>query len=502
MAVTFTQLADSVSDIDTSDQCMMFEGFQKAFVVNGANLKVVDMINTKLTHTTLTTAHAHGDILTQAVTNATMVVDFTNTAKTATYGYVTSGTFTATANNITGSGSGTIFQATVVTARPHWYDWTVYPGGASGAMPEKAYVGCLYRGRCVLAGNPNAPQQWYMSKIADPWDWVYAANDAMSAVAGSNVVAGKMGDIIKALIPYRDEYLIFGCANSIWIMRGDPAMGGTLQAYDESKGIFGPKSYCFDHEGNMYFFSLTGLYMVPVGLGPIQDISLIVLPRLDTDEELDPAVHRITLSFDKEHHGILICVTKVTDGTNSNYWYDLKTNGFFPENYPASAGVYSSFFYDATDDANRKQLVGCKDGFIRVFDESTKNDATTTSTQAINSQVVLPILQSVDDNMDVKLTSLTVSLAGGRSGGTESDSDTLTVNYFTDKTTETVMETIKDGDTPLQTATVALSSENKLGKLRQRIKGHSIGIQLQDNSINTSWAIERVSAVLEDVRRS
>ena len=500
MAVTFTQLADSVGQIDTSDQLMAFEGFQKAFVVNGANLGVVDLINTKLTHSALTTAHAHGDILTQATSNAQMVVDFTDSTKTHTYGYVTTGTFDAT-HAVTGSGSGTGFTPSAVTSRPHWYDWTVYPGGASGSLPDKAYIGCLYRGRCVLAGNPNEPQQWYMSRQANPWDWAYTANDALSPVAGQSAAAGKMGDIIKALIPYRDEYLIIGCANSVWVMRGDPAEGGGQQAYDEAKGIFGVKSWCFDHEGNLYFFSLTGMYMIPVGFGPIQEISQVVLPQLNEDEAIDPAVHRITMEFDKQHYGIEICITDVINGTNSNYWYDLKTKGFFPESYPDSASAYSLLFYDATDPDNRVLLYGSKDGFIRTLDDATKSDATTASTQAITSHILLPIIQSADDDKDIKLTGLSLTLAGGLSSGSEADSGTLTVNYFADKTTEAVLEDVEDGDTPFSTFDVALSSYAKLEKYWNRIRDHAIGIQLKNTTADNTWAIERVSAVLSEARR-
>jgi len=35
------KLADSDGDLDTSDQVQLFEGFQKVFVVNGTNLKVI-----------------------------------------------------------------------------------------------------------------------------------------------------------------------------------------------------------------------------------------------------------------------------------------------------------------------------------------------------------------------------------------------------------------------------------------------------------------------------
>ena len=104
------ELNTSSGAIDTSDQLNVFEAFQKVMVVNGSNLKVADFGNIKLVHTALTTPHAKGDILTQDTTN-TMVVDFTNTAKTATYGRVIGGTFDVS-NSVTGSGSGTAFTPT------------------------------------------------------------------------------------------------------------------------------------------------------------------------------------------------------------------------------------------------------------------------------------------------------------------------------------------------------------------------------------------------------
>ena len=109
VAGTFLQLPASSSDVDTSDQLNMASAFQKVFIVNGSKLKVADFVNTKLTHTALDTPHARGDILTQDTDNK-MIVDFTNTDKTATYGYVTAGTWDFSA--VTGSGSGSGFTPT------------------------------------------------------------------------------------------------------------------------------------------------------------------------------------------------------------------------------------------------------------------------------------------------------------------------------------------------------------------------------------------------------
>jgi hypothetical protein len=495
-------LSDSIGDIDTSDQCVVFEGYQKGFVVNGGNLKVVDFINAELTHSALTTAHAKGDILTQAVTSATMVVDFTNTAKTKTYGYVTSGTFD-TSNSVTGSGSGSAFTPSATDTGapgdndPHWYDWTVYPGGASGTMPTIAYLGCLYRGRCVLAGNPNYPFQWYMSRVADPWDWAYASNDATSPVAGGNADAGELGDIIRALVPYQDEYLIFGCSGSMWVLRGDPASGGSLEELDLTLGIFGADSWDFDGDGNFYFFSTEGLYRMSAGLGPIAPLSDGVLPHLAVDEALDPTVHRVIVAYDPARKGVVVTITTLATGDNSNYFYDLRTQGFYPETYPAACGVYSAVYYNSVDDAYRGLLLGGSDGYIRVFDDSEKNDVGTSSDSTITSTMILPIIQNEDDDREVRLQSLTVTLAGGAADGTFSDTDAVTINYFADDSAEEVVESILDLDTPH--TTTALTGPGRQYRLRARVRGQAVGLEMANSTSDSTWAIERIAAMIEAV---
>lgn len=495
---TMVALADSVGDIDTSDQLTMFEGYQKCFVVNGSNLKVADCMNYMLVHTALATAHSKGDILTQATSAATMIVDFTNTAKTATYGYVTSGTFD-TANQVTGSGSGTAFTPTSVTDHdpPLWYDWTVYPGGTFGSMPDKAYLGCLYRGRAVLSGNPNYPYQWYMSRVNNPWDWAYAANDAMSPVAGSNADAGEMGDIIRALIPYKDEYLIFGCYSSIWALRGDPASGGSLEEVDLTLGMFGANSWCFDGQDNLYFFSMNGLYKLIANLGGIVPVSVQLLPKLSTDLALDPSTHRITLVYDVDRYGICIFITTLATGANTNYFYDLRTEGLYPETYPTSCGVYSALYYSNGDPDYRGIITGSTDGYIRYFNEAEKNDVGTTADSIIISSVVLPVAQNDDDDREIRLNSLTVSTAGGSTGGTYSDTDAVTVNLYSGESAEEVLEAIEDGDTP-HTA-VSITGSGRQSRIRNRVRGHTLAVELKNSTSDSSWAVERVSADIESV---
>lgn len=493
-AGTMVKLAASDGDIDTSDSLSIFGAYQKCFVVNGANLKVADFINTKLTHAALSTPHANGDTLTQATSNATMTVDFTNTAKTETYGYVTSGTFDDT-NSVSGSGDGDSFTPTAVTSSPHWYDWTVYPGGSSGSMPSKAYLGCLYSGRCVLSGNPAEPHQWYMSRQGNPWDFAYTANDAQSPVAGGNANAGEIGDIVRALIPYKDDYLIFGCASSMHMLRGDPAAGGSRDALDLTVGIFGSHSWCFDNEGNLYFWGTDGLYILPAGSvgrsGGLQSLSNIRIPDLVDQEGADPTTHRITMGYDQNRHGILTCVTVLATGVNSNYWYDLHTNGFYPETYPEECGPYSLFYYDANDIDYRGLLVGCRDGYIRVMDDSSKDDDIGPSDEAISSYAVLP-LQPLADGIDREgiINQLVFTTAGGASGGSLSDTDGMSYDVYTADDAETLIENIEDGDTAGNSGTI--TGPKRTSRIRTRSRGMWGTIKLSNSTANQTWAINRV----------
>jgi hypothetical protein len=493
-AGTMVELTAADGDINCADQLDMFEAYQKVFVVNGANLKVADFINVKLTHGALATAHAKGDTLTQAVSGAVMVVDFTNSAKTMTYGYVTNGTFD-TSNSVSGSGSGSAFTPTAVTDKPHWYDWTVYPGGASGSMPNYAYIGCLYRGRLVLAGDPAHPHLWYMSKVNDPWNWVYSDVDPLTAVAGGNADAGEVGDIIRCLIPYKDDYLLFGCANSLWVLTGDPAQSGTIDEVDLTVGVYGAKSWCFDGDGNIYFFGTNGIYQITPDLKSVRCISELYLPNLVDDVDANPETHRIVLEHDRKRNGIIITITKLTDGSNQCYYYNLAAQGFFPETYPVQCGPFSLCYYAANDNDYADLLVGCFDGFIRKWDEASKDDNIGVSNTAISSYVVLPIAAlSEDMDMKGKLTSLTVELAGGASGGDFSDTDGVTVELFTGDDAGTCLEDIKDGATAFLSKTYSGTGRKRT---RDRCSAAFLGIKLSNSTASETWAVNRIYGNVE-----
>jgi len=515
--LTTTAVAgQSSGPIDTSDNLNMFELLQKVFVVNGAKLRVADFINTKLTSAAEITTHlpAHGDILSQTQSEgnvAYMVVDYISAyaeSKHLVYGYAYySGSVTAfTADTDVKNASGTTVIASENLSvpdldKPHWYDWTAYNGDTGdtpsfGELPNKAYLGCNYRGRAVISGDPEHPHQWYMSRQFNPWDFAYIANDAQSPVKGGSADAGEIGDIVRALIPYKDDYLIFGCATSMWFLAGDAADGGTINELDLTVGIFGANSWCFDGEGNLYFWGTNGLYKTTIP-GTPKCISEIKLPNLVNEtinsETIDPATHRITLAYDRVRAGILICITELADGSNANYWYDLRSEGFFPESYPDECGPYSLFYYAANDSDYRDLLVGCKDGYIRKFDESAEDDDIGGEDQAIDSYVQFGPLQIADDpKFEGKITGLDVVSAGALPSGGSSDSNDIDCELYVADSAEKIIERLAAGTNPNFSKTFAAPGRRRGSNIRRKIRGVYAGIKLGNNTKTETWGFEQL----------
>jgi hypothetical protein len=512
-AGTMTELVAADGNIDTSDQLNMFEAFQKVFIVNGANLKVADFINTKLTSNSEITTYlpAHGDVLTQDQTGgkyAYMVVDYISAwagGAHLIYGYAyyagTATAFTTTYDVKDADGNTVIASAnlTTVTAKPHWYDWTVYNGDTStyGTMPNKAYLGCLYNGRGVISGNPEEPNQWYMTRQFNLWDFAYLANDAQTPIRGGNANAGLLGDIIRSLVSHKDTFLAFGCASTMSIMMGDPAMGGIIRSLDRTTGIYGAKSWCFDKKGNLYFWGANGIYKCAVPQVPVC-ITQVSLPQLVSDEAADPSTYRITMEYDHLETGILIAVTKLSDGSNSNYWLDLKVTDptpeicpLFPETYPDECGPYSLFYYAANDTDYRGLLVGCKDGFIRKFDKSSKSDNIGGTTQLIDSYCVFgPTPLSNLPNKEGKIGPISIITGGSASGTTEPDSDDVDYKVYVADTAAGVIDKIKAGSAPIFAGTILAPGWRRGSCQRQSARGTFAGIKLGNDTKDESWILE------------
>jgi hypothetical protein len=486
-AGSMVEITDSNDDIDTTVLLTASEAYSKLFIANDTNLKVADFTNTKLTVTALTTAPDRGSVVTQVTSGAQMVVDFVNTAKTLIYGRTITGTFTTTAGHTLSGGSmdPTTRVPSAVTSPPHWYTWTEYPKGNTTGLPDRSTLVCTYRGRLVLSGNSDYPHQWYMSRQANPFDFFYLVNDAQAPVAGSNADAGEIGDVITCLAPNKDDYLVIGCVNSIWVMRGDPAAGGSLDEISLATGVFGAFSYCWDAMDNFYFFGSHGISRIPASLRGVENLSVTTLPNLVNELAISPTTHRITMAYDREREGIIICITTIATGAHTAYWYDLRTSGFFPEDYGLNPSPFSLFFYESATAANRRLLLGGADGYIRYFDDDSKDDDIGPSDVAIDSYATIgpvAIGRDVDSLGRMKTMAIT----------TGTDTDSVTYDIHVADSAEEVVDDVTSGATPLHTGTI--SAGNRVQMLRPRSRGAWMGIKLQNDTATETWQFEKLVA--------
>lgn len=501
-AGTMKEFAVANGKINTSNPLTIVEAFQKLFIANQANLKVMDFINTKLTTTTAPTNNPNpGTILTGDTSTASMIVDYVAPDAKTIYGKrTTAAVFQAEVISGTDDDGNDIDFTTSIaeTDPPHWYSWTVFGNVADadkyGVMPTSAYLVCRYRGRLVLSGDPNYPHQWYMSKIGFPFNFLYGTSDPMSAVAGTNADAGELGDIVRALIPFGDDFLIFACANSIHLLDGDPVAGGSIDELDNKTGIFGPWAWCIDGLGDLWFYGTGGLYKMVGGRSKPVNISQSHLPQLVDTWAALPGTHRVVLTYDPYRNGIIISRTTLADGDNLNYWYDLRTEGFYPESYPDECGIFSSHYYDSDATATKGLVLGCNDGHIRNFYNADRNDDVGTTNRQISSYATWPIQHLTEDNdKEGKLTSLTVELAGGGAAGDFGDTDEVDYEIHVANDAETCLEKIKDEDIPFTSGT--LSGTGRKARIRARVRGAYLGLKLFNMITTTAWADDTAYAV-------
>jgi hypothetical protein len=516
VAGTMSILAAASDNINAIDKLNAVVAFQKLFIANGTNLKVFDHVNTKLSTADISSGTNlqpdFGTELTGGSSGAKMLVDYISTIngaclvygkRTTVVSFISGETVTGT--NPAGSpyvGSVSFVLDAAEVAPPHWYNYTVFGGDATnyGTMPDRAYGICRYRGRIQLIRDPNYPHQWYQSRQLNPFDYLFKPGDAQSPVHGNQADCAEVGDIVIVAIPYSDDFLIYGCANELWVMSGDAAYAGELNALDTTTGILGDRAWCWDDKSNLYLMCTTGLLKIPQGFGQIENLTIELWPDFITDLAFDSSLHRITLAFNSEDRGIHISKTTLADGVSSAWWYDLRTEGLFPDSYSADHGVFSAVFYQAEDPDYRKLLFGCNDGYIRFLDRTAKND----DSAAIDSYVgFAPLALSTHPRKDGIIKNIDLVSGGGASGGTyQTDSSDVTCAVHIARTAEQVIEKLRSGTTAAFTKTFSAPGWSKGNLDRRSVRGQWAGVVLRNNTAGESWSMERLIVDTKEIGRS
>lgn len=359
-------------------------------------------------------------------------------------------------------------------------DWAANLNAGSLPTDSGNTQGCrlttTYRGRVVLAGLESDPQNWFMSKAGDPFDFNYspATPSQTQAVAGNNSTAGKVGQEITALAPFQDDLMIMAGRSTLWVMRGDPAAGGQIDNVSRSVGIVGPEAFAWTSTNIFYFFGLNGLYrMAPNSMQPEH----VSVGRLDTSfSQIDTANDNVRLIYDPRWQGVHIFVTPIEEPSvqRNHWWYDERTDSFWRDKYPNAHGPTAIEYFSADTPDRRGVILGGFDGYIRRFDDGATDDDGT----AIRSNVLLPPIQPGGVSASTRLDDTYIL--------TDVQSDDLTMRIYADYSTEAAYDDYLNNN--FKVAQTIRGGQNN--PIRQRVAQNSFLVQLEQTADKTTWAFE------------
>lgn len=341
----------------------------------------------------------------------------------------------------------------------------------------------LYRGRIVLSGLSEDPQNWFMARAGDPLDWDYtpATTDATQPVAGGNSEAGLLGDIVTCLAPYQDDLLFMGGDHTLWVMRGDPAAGGQIDNISRQVGIVGPEAFTWDFS-RLYFLAQSGLYRVDAGGGNLEKIDRNRLDKVF--DEIDYASNNIRLLYDRRWQGVHVFITPINepDAPTDHWFWDERTDSFWRDQYPTNHGPTAVHLYDADDPDDRAVLLGGWDGYIRSFTDAAASD----DGEAIESFVQFSPLKLQGDLYMMRLHELQMVMGAG--------GDDVTLAAYTGKSAEEAVTA-----SAAQFSTTLVAGRNN--SIRRRVRANTLMLKMSNNVLDQTWAFESGLAFVQQAGR-
>jgi len=363
-------------------------------------------------------------------------------------------------------------------------DWAA----TRGELVRTATLAVNWRNRLVLAGTADDPQNYFMSRQGDPWDFDYGQDDAASAVAGGLSDAGRVGDPIRALCPVNDDVLILGCTRSLWRLHGDPRQGGWAEKVADDVGIVGQNAWTLDPAGVLYFLSEEGLCRM-TALGRPENLSRRRVPQLAGLRAVQPGAAAaagerfVTVCCDARRHGILLLLSPQAEEPGGHWFYDLRLDAFFPESYPPSAGPTCAAFYNAAEADRRRLLLGGRYGRIYCHDEAAKCDVAVVEGQCREAAIDAYVWTRPRRLLGRALgEAVLVGLTGTLSAG----SDGVAYSVHAGDAEEAVLAA------PAAAGGTWAAGRNPPD--RTRVRGAVHAVRLSGAGAASAWAVERIVA--------
>lgn len=356
----------------------------------------------------------------------------------------------------------------------------------AGTLPPQCPLCCIWRGSLVFAGQIGNAQNWYISAIGDytNFDYTMAGTSPTSAIAGNSGNAyGKIGDPIIALIPLNDDILLFGCVDQFFAFVGDPRYNGVVDHFIQDVGIFGANAWAFDPVGTLYFVGSGGLYRLAKGSTIPENLSNRVLPGFF--QAIDAQTNTLNLCWDQDRFGLWIFITPtIATGTGGiHIFWDQRTGGYFPQQFPDAQGPTAALVYYGDRPDDRALLIGGRDGYVRRLLASNARNLTDDGT-AISSFVDLGPNRVIDDLTEGK--TLCADFYVGQ--------DAAGYSYNFSYTLQAAPDFFNAVNAPaMTTAGGPITGQGRIPKDRNaRIRGGVIMMRISNNVAGKTWNLERL----------
>lgn len=290
--------------------------------------------------------------------------------------------------------------------------WTASAGtlpvDASGNKPRNI---ATWRGRTVLWGLLDDPQNWFMSRVDAPTDFDYSplSLTPTQAVAGNNSTLGLIGDVLNTGIPFTDDQFIWGGDHSIHMIQGDPMDGGRILPLSNSIGMAWGQPWCQGPHGEIYFFSnQCGVYVLTPG-NPLVRISQPIDNLLKT---VNTGSNTIRMVWDDRWQGFHLFVTRTAGASTAVHaFYEARAGAWFLDTFANNNfNPLACCQFDGNTSDDRVALIGSWDGYVRFLDP----DALTDDGYDIESSVMIGPFNT--DNMDEVMLMEMQALMGETSG--------------------------------------------------------------------------------------
>ncbi len=345
----------------------------------------------------------------------------------------------------------------------------------SGHVPSGCEHICLYNDRIVLANETG----WFMSRQGDPYDFDYgqSVDDVGRAMYGAAADSGMIAEELTAVFPVGRDYCVFACSDQLWRLRGDPAIGGRLDAVDRNIGIIDRQAWCYGEGGEIFFLSRMGFCRLGPGIDDAPE--QLLGAQLPTElHNIDPTQQVASMVYDVWRKAVHIYVTRKVDQSIIHYWYHRPTGTIWPMVMNKDYEPFATFRYPPIARQESAVLLGSRDGYIRNFSQPCATDDGTTIASHITYG---PIRLGGADDQDGIFAYLVGALAA--------ESGPVDWSLFVGKNHEAVNTAIDDDDSRATGELTAGYGHT----IRPQVRGGSFALKLANAEPCSAWAVEHLT---------